>query len=63
LAFLADKSILLFLMFKALKDRPWIWFIALFVAMVAATVAVVIICERNEPASVPLDTPKSWSGK
>ncbi|MEI8342299.1 MAG: hypothetical protein WCH43_12295 [Verrucomicrobiota bacterium] len=50
-------------MLKALKDRPWIWFILLFVVMVSAFIAVVIICIRNEPASVPLDTPKTWTGK
>ena len=51
------------MMFKALKDRPWILLIVLFVAMIAATLAVVIICVRNEPASVPLDTPPPWTQK
>jgi len=50
-------------MFQALKDRPWIWLMALFAAMIAATIVVVIICVRNEPASVPLDPPQTWTGK
>jgi len=50
-------------MLQALKDRPWIWFTALFVLAVAGTVVVMIICMRNEPASVPLDTPQKWTGK
>lgn len=50
-------------MLQALKDRPWIWLMLLFVSMIAATIVVVIICERNEPASVPLDTPQTWTDK
>jgi hypothetical protein len=50
-------------MLQFLKDRPWIWLMALFAAMIAATIVVTVICVRNEPASVPLDTPQTWTDK
>ena len=46
-------------MFKFFNDRPWILYVALFVAMILGTIVVVIIAVRNEPVSVPLDTPNS----
>jgi hypothetical protein len=48
-------------MFKPLADRPWIWIVAGFLAMLAAMVAAVVICETHKPEPVPLDTPHSWT--
>ena len=51
-------------MLQLLKDKPWIWLMAMFAAMLIGTIVVTIICLRNEPASVPLDTPQqTWTGK
>lgn len=44
-------------MFKFFNDRPWFLYVALFVTMILGCIVVVIIAVRNEPASIPLDTP------
>ena len=37
-----------------MKDRPWIWIIVAFVAMLIAMTVTIIITEKNAPQSVPL---------
>jgi hypothetical protein len=37
-----------------MKDRPWIWIIVAFVAMLIAMAVTIIIAEKNAPQSVPL---------
>ncbi len=37
-----------------LRENPWIWFALSFVAVVVASVAFVVIAEKNKPAEVPL---------
>jgi hypothetical protein len=42
-----------------LRERPWIWIILGFVVMLAVMATMVVIAQRNEPATVPLDNPQS----
>lgn len=38
---------------KWLRDRPWIWFVLLFLAFVGAWVVFITIAVRNAPQVVP----------
>lgn len=38
---------------KWLRDRPWIWFVLLFVSFVCAWAALITIAVRHAPATVP----------
>jgi hypothetical protein len=39
-----------------MKDRPWIWIIVAWIALLAGMAVVITICVRNAPESVPIET-------
>jgi len=41
-------------MIKPISDRPWIWIIVAYAAMVAVMAAFVVICVKNAPKEVPV---------
>ena len=48
-------------MFKAIADRPWIWIIVGSLFMLGAMVAFIVIAEKHNPQSVPLEEPTEWT--
>jgi hypothetical protein len=40
---------------KFLSDRPWIWIVVGFVVMIVSLAVVVVIAEKNEPKSIPME--------
>ena len=40
---------------RFIGDRPWIWIIVAFALLLSGLATVVVIAEKNQPASVPLE--------
>lgn len=41
---------------RFLHERPWLWIVGLFLLFLAALTHFVVLCVRNAPKSVPLQT-------
>lgn len=41
---------------KFVRERPWIWIVGFFLLFLTALSHFVVVCVRNAPKSVPLQT-------
>jgi len=39
-----------------MKDRPWLWILIAWIALLAGTAITITICVRNAPKEVPLES-------